>query len=243
MELSPEILNELLLVCSVITSTASSSNASNDGIVEDDIIPVSDCLNWLQDLQRALRRDGDIYRPISLKLASWKIVEKKLLPLIIYCRYDSAIVLTILKILVILTKPMNSRTKLHIERVNMVEDAVLSEQNKMHNNTLAQNELLIEYKEVFVKFASRKKGNNVLSIFVSQLTEPLKRTGVKRTDSDHMIIELILHLFRNLLSVEPLLKTCSEVTQRGRVLHEHLVFLLEKEIGLEVLLVLSQKLE
>lgn len=153
MELSPEILNELLLVCSVITSTASSSNASNDGIVEDDIIPVSDCLNWLQDLQRALRRDDDIYRPISLKLGSWKIVEKKLLPLIIYCRYDSAIVLTILKILVILTKPMNSRTKLHIERVNMVEDAVLSEQNKMHNNTLAQNELLMEYKEVFVKFA------------------------------------------------------------------------------------------
>ena len=52
-----------------------------------------------------------------------------------------------------------------------------------------------------------KEGTGLLSIFVSLLAEPLSKTGASRTDADHLTIELVLHLFRNLLSVEPLLNS------------------------------------
>jgi timeless len=43
-------------------------------------------------------------------LGDLKVVEQKLLPLVISCRYDTALVLTICKILVILTKPLAENT-------------------------------------------------------------------------------------------------------------------------------------
>ena len=98
------VVEELLLVCGVIGTT------TTDG---EELVPVTDCLNWLQDLQRALRRDDDAFRPISLLISKWRVVEQKLLPLILSCRYDNAMVLTIVKILVILTKPLNEVTKAH----------------------------------------------------------------------------------------------------------------------------------
>lgn len=100
MKVSKDIVDELLLVCGVIGTTTEG----------DELVPVTDCLNWLQDLQRALRRDDDLYRPISLLLSQWKIVEQKLLPLVLTSRYDPAIVLTVCKILVILTKPLSDQT-------------------------------------------------------------------------------------------------------------------------------------
>ena len=97
------IVNELLLVCGVIGSTVDPKTQQ--------MIPVEDCINWLQDLQRALRRDEDAFRPISLLLGQWKIVEQKLLPLVLSCRYNTPLVLTIVKILVILTKPLSANAK------------------------------------------------------------------------------------------------------------------------------------
>lgn len=102
MSVEKGVVDELLLVCSVIGTTAKDGN---------ELIPVTDCLNWLQDLQRALRRDDDTYRPISLLIGKWKVVQQKLLPLIMTCRYDTPMVLTIVKILVILTKPLHETTK------------------------------------------------------------------------------------------------------------------------------------
>ena len=95
------IVDELLLVCGVIGSTTDGGK----------IVPVTDCLEWLQDLQRVLRRDDDVYRPISLLLGQWRIVETKLLPLLLECKYDTSLVLTICKILVLLTKPLHIRTQ------------------------------------------------------------------------------------------------------------------------------------
>eukprot|EP00957_Ditylum_brightwellii_P035506 2691694-Ditylum_brightwellii.AAC.1 len=73
MKVEKAVVNELLLVCGVIGSTTDDKT--------NKIVPVTDCLNWLQDLQRALRRDDDTYRPISLLLGKWKVVSQKLLPL------------------------------------------------------------------------------------------------------------------------------------------------------------------
>ena len=99
MQVSKNVVDELLLVCGVIGTTEG-----------DQFVPVTDCLNWLQDLQRALRRDEDLYRPISLLLGQWKVVPQKLLPLVMTCRYDTPLVLTVCKILVILTKPLADNT-------------------------------------------------------------------------------------------------------------------------------------
>lgn len=101
MNVDKEIVDELLLVCGVIGTTTSST---------EELVPVTDCLNWLQDLQRALRRDDDTTRSISLLLGQWNIVQHKLLPLVLHCKYDTAIVMTVCKILVILTKPLADAT-------------------------------------------------------------------------------------------------------------------------------------
>jgi timeless len=105
MTVDKNIVDELLLVCGVIGTT---TETSSKGV--DTLVPVTDCLNWLQDLQRALRRDEDLYRPISLLMGKWSVVQKKLLPLVLTCRYDTPMVLTIVKILVILTKPLHENT-------------------------------------------------------------------------------------------------------------------------------------
>ena len=99
MVVDKKVVDELLLVCGVIGSTVDPTS--------NKIVPVTDCLNWLQDLQRALRRDDDAKRSISLLLGKWKIVQQKLLPLVLSCQYDTDLVITIVKILVILTKPLS----------------------------------------------------------------------------------------------------------------------------------------
>jgi timeless len=106
MTVDKNVVDELLLVCGVIGTT---TETTSNGI--ETLVPVTDCLNWLQDLQRALRRDEDLYRPISLLLGKWNVVPQKLLPLVLTCRYDTPMVLTIVKILVILTKPLHDNTK------------------------------------------------------------------------------------------------------------------------------------
>ena len=239
MEIPKEILDELLLIFSVIgsTSTTTSTNESTDRAHEHSknvkrdhsnktIIPVTDCLNWLQDLQRALRRDDDTYRSISLLLAHWKVVERTLIPLAIRCKYDTAIIMTITKIMVLLTKPMNERAIRAARLVldpKKIEPKVMEEQVKLRENGIQQSEMLIQYKKMIVQHDSGVKGTTpsnqnyrhsgknkgettFLSIIVSLLSEPLSRTGSARTDSDHLTIELVLHLFRNLLSADPLFR-------------------------------------
>ncbi|CAJ1967883.1 unnamed protein product [Cylindrotheca closterium] len=237
-----DIVDELLLVCGVIGTTRNEGN---------ELVPVTDCLNWLQDLQRALRRDEDLYRPISLLIGNWKVVEQKLLPLVISCRFDTAIVLTVVKILVILTKPLAENTKragrMLIDTSSKSNDSLVQQQIKLRENAVEQAELLIEYKRLFSHHSSHhvkgKEGTGLLSIFVSLLAEPLSKTGSARTDADHLTIELVLHLFRNLLAAEPLLNSSQDSIRRSRQLHHELVNLFEKELVTDILLVLGQELE
>lgn len=200
-----EIVDELLLVCGVIGTT------TGEG---DELVPVTDCLNWLQDLQRALRRDDDAFRPISLLIGKWKVVEQKLLPLVVTCRYDTAIVLTVVKILVILTKPLAESTKgagrMIIDTSSKTAQAVVAHQIKLRENALEQAQLLLDYKRIVAHHSSHhssKHGTGLLSVFVSLLAEPLSRSGASRTDADHLTIELVFHLFRNLLAAETLLNS------------------------------------
>eukprot|EP00537_Pseudo-nitzschia_pungens_P002008 CAMPEP_0172357482 /NCGR_PEP_ID=MMETSP1060-20121228/1855_1 /TAXON_ID=37318 /ORGANISM="Pseudo-nitzschia pungens, Strain cf. cingulata" /LENGTH=1080 /DNA_ID=CAMNT_0013078191 /DNA_START=471 /DNA_END=3713 /DNA_ORIENTATION=+ len=293
MSVDKEIVDELLLVCGVIgttTSTASasassSSTDSHDSNDQPSLIPVTDCLNWLQDLQRALRRDDDLYRPISLLLGQWKIVEQKLLPLVVSCKYDTPLVVTVLKILVILTKPLaentqragqmvidvnhknksNNNNNSKNDRDDKAKRAVVEQQIRLRENALAQAEQRMDYKRLVAYWSAGKSSgtrstssnkdkpsgsggssnnkNGILSVFVSLLAEPLSKSGASRTDADHLTIELVLHLIRNLLSAQPLLNTSPETSRMAARLHQDMIVLLEKELVLEILLVIGQDLE
>eukprot|EP00536_Pseudo-nitzschia_multiseries_P016881 jgi/Psemu1/247811/estExt_Genewise1.C_12740002 len=269
MAVEKNVVDELLLVCGVIGTTTSTTTTRNG--TEHELVPVTDCLNWLQDLQRALRRDEDLYRPISLLLGKWKIVEQKLLPLVVTCRYDTPIVLTVLKILVILTKPLAENTQragqMVIDTSSPKSDpAVVAQQIKLRENAVAQAEQLMDYKRIVTFHAShlqnnsmhakhtnnnnkttktnkRKPGTGLLSVFVSLLAEPLSRSGASRTDADHLTIELVLHLIRNLLSAQPILNTSPETSRQAAQLHQDMITLFERELVLEILLVVGQEME
>ncbi len=142
--------------------------------------------------------------------------------------------------------------------------SVVKEQIKLRENALQQSDLLMEYKRAFC----HKEG--LLGIFVSLLAEPLSKTGTARTELDHLTIELVLHLFRNLLSAQPLLtgmnvSSCiilvvqayqsnviytlvaflgsADTLQKSIHLHNELICLFEKELVLEILYVISQEME
>lgn len=83
----------------------------------------------------------------------------------------------------------------------------------------------------------------ILSTFVSLLAEPLSRTGASRTDSDHLTIELVLHLFRNLLAIEPILYTSPLDKELAISLQNELIILYEQENILDIILVLSSDIE
>ena len=122
---------------------------------------------------------------------------------------------------------------------------MIEQQKKIRENAIQQANALLEYKRIICRHPSHvgPKGNNnndggILSIFVSLLAAPLSRTGNSRTDTDHLTIELILHLFRNILAAEPLVQS-----QASHNLHHELISLLDRELVLEILLVLAADIE
>ncbi|KAL3792192.1 hypothetical protein HJC23_009656 [Cyclotella cryptica] len=260
MTVDKRIIDELLLVCSVIGSSDPNGK----------FVPVTDCLAWLQDLQRALRRDNDAYRPIALLLGQWNVVKTKLLPLVMSCRYDRGVVLTVLKILVILTKPLSDSAKRAGRQTidvksGKVDESVIQEQIKLRENAIAQSDLLMDYKRMIVEHPSHRyafrqpikpsksrhnedandtteleREGGLLSIFTSLLAEPLSTTN--RTASDHLQIELVLHFVRNILSIQPM-TWCTEGRRENHKLSGELVVLLEKEMVLKVLVCVGQEVE
>ncbi len=121
----------------------------------------------------------------------------------------------------------------------------------------------MEYKKMFVRHSShhyafqnqkdkKKKTNNesksegtgLLSVFTSLLAEPLSKMGSSRTSADHLTIELVLHLIRNLLSITPLNTFGStEKAQHAAQLHREFLVLLEEEMVFDVLTCVGQEVE
>ena len=87
-------------------------------------------------------------------------------------------------------------------------------------------------------------GTGLLSIFTSLLAEPLSKTGSSRTSADHLTIELVLHLIRNLLCISPLNTFGStEKSQFANQLHRELLVVLQEEMVLDVLVCVGQEVE
>ena len=132
---------------------------------------------------------------------------------------------------------------------------MIEEQIHLRDNAIAQMNLLTEYKKLFVHHpshlrnkksksnGSKKEVEGLLSVFVSLLAEPLSKTGMARTTEDHLTMELVLHLLRNLLCAgDPILKDVEKV-QSSTILHQELVALFEREMVLDFFLVVGQELE
>ena len=146
--------------------------------------------------------------------------------------------------------------------------SVLKEQIILRDNAIEQADLLMEYKHLFVKHpshhyafkdqggggtrrgeketttAAANGGMGLMSIFTSLLAEPLSKTGSSRTSADHLTIELVLHLIRNLLSISPLNTFGSpEKSQYASQLHRELLIVLQEEMVLDVLVCVGQEVE
>jgi timeless len=124
----------------------------------------------------------------------------------------------------------------------------VQEQIKLRENALKQAETLMDYKRAFCYHPSHIKSNQndeggVLSIFVSLLAEPLAKQGTSRTENDHLTIELVLHLFRNLLQAEPLMLASADQAQESEQLHHEFISLIERELFLDIVHVLCADLE
>lgn len=118
----------------------------------------------------------------------------------------------------------------------------------------------MEYKKLFVRHAShhyafqnqnnkkskvhKSEETGLLSVFTSLLAEPLSKMGSSRTSADHLTIELVLHLIRNLLSITPLNNFGStEKAQQAAQLHREFLILLEEEMVFDVLTCVGQDVE
>lgn len=130
---------------------------------------------------------------------------------------------------------------------------MIEEQIKLRDNAIAQANLLAQYKRLFVHHPShrqKKKSSGgsteeggLLSVFVSLLAEPLSKTGLARTTEDHLTMELVLHLLRNLLCAgDPILKDAEKV-QSSTILHQELIALFEREMVFDFFLVIGQEME
>jgi len=91
---------------------------------------------------------------------------------------------------------------------------------------------------------NESEGTGLLSVFTSLLAEPLSKMGSSRTSADHLTIELVLHLIRNLLSIAPLNTFGStEKAQQAAQLHREFLVLLEEEMVFDVLTCVGQEVE
>ncbi|KAG5176771.1 hypothetical protein JKP88DRAFT_334503 [Tribonema minus] len=249
---------ELLLVCTALGSTEAVIIEDADGreAVVEKFVRGENCLEWLQDLQRALRRDLDATRDVCILLSKLKVPQTKLLPLLIECRDDPELVKTVMKICVMLSIPLSRTAEMALEEpLHLTEkqqrqsELTAQERAQRRQHALAQLEVLRPVKRarqnalaqlealrgVKRAFASR----SVASVLVGALEGPLGRTGGRagqRTEADAFLIELTLTLLRNVLAVRD--DATGAITGQGD--HQLLLSALASEFVLDILLVLAQ---
>jgi timeless len=121
----------------------------------------------------------------------------------------------------------------------------LQEQNKLRDNALQQAAILMDYKRTFCQLGRSTTPHGLCAILVGLLAEPFSRVGNARTDADHLTIELVLYLFRNLLLAEPLGPSGGGLSRShaAQDLHCELVTGLGQELVLEIVYVVCADIE
>eukprot|EP00941_MAST-03F_sp_MAST-3F-sp1_P005076 g5076.t1 len=155
----------------------------------------------LRDIQRYLRRDDPIKRNFYRTLGRWKVVQTKLIPLVLACRKDPELVFQATKLLVMVTMPLSPDQDRDVENAHIEAD------------------LLVEYVEACLK-------PDIIAVFSTMLEGPLSRldstdTSKKIATKDQMIIELVLTFFRNLLLVKNVNQhSATALSHRSRIRDE-----------------------
>lgn len=128
-------------------------------------------------------------------------METKLLPLLLECRDDVELVVTLTKIFVMLTMPLHPTVKswLLLEVDSKGHEDPDTRDDKLRRRSAAQAQVanLLQMKRAFVN-------PEVIAVLVATLEEPLANAGTRmgRSEDDTLIIELMLTLLRNLLCIE-----------------------------------------
>ena len=233
------VIDELVLVCTFLGTNETVKDES--GAERTSFVRGKDCLEWLNDLRRVIQRDNDILRTIGNKIGNWKVVEQKLLPLLLEYRDDRRLVLTLCKIFVSVTMPMHQAavTALSkaVTRSAAKEDPTLAAELVERQKAAAEQvKHLFDYKKAFAR-------REVMQVLVSVLEAPLSHEGTSRTEDDALIIELILTLMRNLLAIGAGRPGSLPVPDRLlSATHFDLVLSMDQEFFLDVLGVLSQNI-
>ncbi|POM77288.1 Timeless domain containing hypothetical protein, partial [Phytophthora palmivora] len=208
--LDTDMMNELLLVCSNLGMLRVQSEGEAPVFMRGE-----DCDNWIHDLQRAVRRDHAKHRLVAKQLGKWKILQKKLLPLLVHHQHDWTLVFSILKVLVMLTmKPTRDST-----------------------NIAQQLKFLRQYKHEFLRCG-------VIPILMTILVDPLSRKGSARTSHDYLKMEIVLTLIRNLLAIpneDP--RFVTSTTSYFSHLQEDLIHTLHEENVYEMILLFAQDID
>ncbi|KAG6958600.1 hypothetical protein JG688_00010442 [Phytophthora aleatoria] len=208
-QLDTAMMNELLLVCSNLGILRVQTEGEAPVFMRGE-----NCADWIHDLQRAVRRDHAKHKLVAKQLGKWKILQKKLLPLLVNHQYDWALVFSILKVLVMLTmKPPKDST-----------------------NVAQQLKYLRQYKHEFLRCG-------IIPIMMTILVEPLSRKG-KRTAQDYLIMEIVLTLIRNLLAIpneDP--RFVTSTTSYFSHLQEDLICTLHEENVYEMILLFAQDID
>eukprot|EP01028_Stygiella_incarcerata_P011833 TRINITY_DN691_c0_g7_i1.p1 TRINITY_DN691_c0_g7~~TRINITY_DN691_c0_g7_i1.p1 ORF type:complete len:979 (+),score=316.24 TRINITY_DN691_c0_g7_i1:237-3173(+) len=146
---------------------------------ETTYIPSEDCLECLVDLERALHRDNPKTKAALLLLGKWKIVHSDIVPIMLSSRTDHELLFQCIRVLALMTMPVS----MEVEN----RDTVVLGQEHM--------------KEAMI--------GDVLGIINAQLIRPIESLADPSTsgddrDNNNAIIELVLVLYRNLLSIRAL---------------------------------------
>jgi timeless len=173
------------------------------------------CLKWVQDLQRELQRnENKEFRPIAKLLGKWQTVEMKLVPLVQNYYEEKPLLRGLLKVLVQITMPVDEETR--------------------------DRELVQHYNRVYKScFLDRK----LIEIFMSLLEVPIQHEGKARTDDDNLLIELVLTLFKNLLSIENPKDTTHSSKAHLHHLHEDLIIAFNEKYVIEMVILIAQDIE
>ncbi|KAJ3695187.1 hypothetical protein LUZ60_000564 [Juncus effusus] len=175
------------------------------------------CLDSLRDLQRFLRRDDPYKRDVFKQICKWKTVSRDLIPIIEFHQTERNLVINSVKILVFLTMPVDPES----------------------HDIAQQLEYLWELKSSLAR-------SKTIAIIVSLLEDPLDHLESDTfTEEDWKLVQLILTLFRNLLSIRQITlhqKACGSATKYLQ-LADHFIEIMFQENVMDIILVLTQHLE
>jgi len=173
-------------------------------------------LAYIKDIRRLLNFDFKTNvqtREIFAKLGTWNLMQKKIIPLLKSYWDDRLLTFELLKVMVLLT--------------DAPSDLALPQQREKHLT------ILHKYKDAFLQ-------DDVLAMLMQLVADPLSREGRERTDDDIKFIELVLHLFKNLLVVPDAdLKEASRGDNLSHM-HDDLIVAFHQENVLEMLLIMTQ---